>query len=821
MTLDVGTKLGRYEIRSQLGAGGMGEVYLAMDEQLRRKVALKLLPAGLTKDEDRVRRFEQEARATSALNHPNILTIYEIGQAEGEHYIASEYVEGETLRHLLARQGKFEVVHTLDTCVQIVSALSAAHSAGVVHRDIKQENVMLRPDRIVKVLDFGLAKLTENKDGGPADSQVMTRAFVSTNPGFVMGTVAYMSPEQVRGEEIDARTDIFSAGVVMYEMLTGKLPFAGKTSSDIMAAVLTAEPLRVSEFNPQVPQELERIISKTLSKDREERYQTAKDLLVDLRRLKKQIDVETELKRSSPFKERSEQATQIVAARATTTSGDRSGIEKKKLVLAIALTIVIGAVAVLGYTVWTRRVANRPQIESIAVLPFVNASGDPNMEYLSDGISESLINSLSQLPNTRVMARTTTFSFKGKDLDPSAIGRQLGVTTVLTGRIVQLGDNLSVQADLVDVSDGSQLWGERFNRKATDLLAIQEEITRRILDKLSVRLSDQDSSRLTKRYTDNIDAYRAYLRGRYEWNKRTVEGLNKALRFFNEAIALDPSYALAHAGMADTYALQPQFGNAPFEESLLKAKAASLKAVEFDASLAEANIALANVKHALWDWQGVEEGYKRGLALNQNYATGHQWYSEYLVNMGRLDEGEREIRLAQQLDPMSLVINVRAGMTFYFARQYDRAERQLRDALQFDPNFILTNLFLSNTLYKESKIEESIPYLVKGFFNSHSVEERSGFESAIRAAFARSGTKGMMETVRELLRSQKETYAYSFLMAHTLAVLGDKDGTFLWLNRAAEVKHPGVTHLNVDPMFDGLRDDPRFGELMKRVGITK
>lgn len=490
---------------------------------------------------------------------------------------------------------------------------------------------------------------------------------------------------------------------------------------------------------------------------------------------------------------------------------------KGNLLVAALIISIFGAAFSYLYLTRTRNHSTR---NSIAVLPFVNTSGDPNMEYLSDGISESLINSLSKLPDMRVMARSTSFSFRGKDLDPTAIGRQLGVDAVLTGKIVHVGDNLSVQADLVNVSDGSQLWGERYNRKVTDILAVEEEIARKIVDKLRIRLSNADQDRLKKHYTENIEAYRTYLRGRYEWNKRTADGLNKAISLFNEAIALDPTYSLAHAGAADAYSLLPQFANVPFEQALTRAKAESLKALELDDSLAEAHISLANVKHSLWEWEGVEEGYKRGLALNPNYATGHQWYSEYLLPAGRFEEAEKEIRLAQQLDPLSLVINVRVGMTSYLSRHHELAEKQLRNALPFNPDFVLTNLFLSGALYQQNKIEESIPFYVKGVFNGYEAEEQRNVENTLRSAYKTSGKKGLFETVKRLLeRSTKRDYGYPVFMAQVLLELGDKDGAFIWLNRAADVKHPGVLNAGVDPGLDDLRADPRFQELIKRVGI--
>ena len=495
----------------------------------------------------------------------------------------------------------------------------------------------------------------------------------------------------------------------------------------------------------------------------------------------------------------------------------KTGSRHKYLMLAIVLAVLLGCFCI--YLIRSRS-RNQSTRNSIAVLPFVNASGDPNMEYLSDGISESLINSLSQLPNMRVLARTTTFSFKGKDLDAATIGRQLGVNAVLTGRVVQLGDNLTVQADLINVEDGSQLWGDRYQRKPTDVIAVQEEIAREIVDKLRLKLNSAERERLIKRYTENIEAYRAYLKGRYEWNKRSADGLKQAITFFDQAIALDPTYALAHAGLADAYALYPQFANAPFEESLTKAKAESLKALELDDQLAEAHISLANVKQSLWEWADVEEEYKRGLALNPNYATGHQWYSEYLLPAGRIDEAEREIKVAQQLDPMSMIINARVGMTTFYARRYQEAERQLRDALQFGPDFILSNLFLFNTLYEQGKLEEAIPFMVTGAFNNYTSQERANFESQIRSAYAGGNKKRMMEKVRDLLKdSPKHDYGYTYLMARVLNYTGDTDGAFLWLNRAADVKHPAIPALRVEPAFDNLRSDPRFQELMKRVGM--
>jgi serine/threonine protein kinase len=564
MTIESGSSLGHYEIRSQLGVGGMGEVYLAQDTNLGRRVALKLLPSEFTKDESRVRRFQQEARAASALNHPNILTIHEIGSENSTYFIATEYIEGRTLRDYMSG-ARMKTTEVLDVATQVASALAAAHAAGVVHRDIKPENIMLRLDGIVKVLDFGLAKLTERET---PDMEAPT--LVNTDAGVVMGTARYMSPEQVRGLFIDARTDVWSLGAVIYEMLTGRVPFTGETASDVIAGVLEREPQPLGLQGEEIP-ELKRIVSKALRKDREERYQTVKDLSLDLKSLKEELEFEAKLSRSAPPNAHKETFTpksgrQTVSATTIDPALSTAEVEatrptssaeyifreikhhKKSAILAAAALVAL--MAVFSYFYFAR--GDSAAIDSIAVLPFINASADPNTEYLSDGITESLINSLSQLPKLRVVPRSTMFRYKGREVDPQIVGRELGVRAVLTGKLVQRGDTLSIQTELVDVAEESQLWGAQYNRKLADILAVQEEISREISEKLRIRLSGEERKQLTKRYTESTEAYQLYLRGRYYWNKRTAEDLKKGVYYFRQAIDMDPNYALAYAGLADS-----------------------------------------------------------------------------------------------------------------------------------------------------------------------------------------------------------------------------------------------------------------------------
>ncbi|HEV8159650.1 MAG TPA: protein kinase, partial [Pyrinomonadaceae bacterium] len=638
MTIANITKLGRYEIISPIGAGGMGEVYLAEDARLHRKVALKVLPENIAADKHRLRRFEQEAFAASALNHPNILTIYEFGAENEIHFLAAEFVEGETLRERLQRE-PFSIDEALDVAAQTVSALAAAHTSGIIHRDVKPENIMIRRDRLVKVLDFGLAKLLEKKTE-TSDAEAETRAQVNTAPGMIMGTAGYMSPEQARGKETDARSDIWNFGVVLYEMLTRRQPFAGETVNDTIAAVLTKQPAPPTNFNRGIPAELERIVLKTLAKDVEERYQTAKDLLVDLKHLKKQIELGEEIERTASannrLAEQSENATQIIAAQ--TTSGAQYGVGKIKnnkpgfVILSVLVLAVIG----FGYWFFLSRSASKINIESIAVLPFVNESGNADVEYLSDGKTETLISSLSQLPKLSVKARSSVFRYKGKATEAKQVGADLNVQAVLNGRVTQRGDDLTLYLSLDDVQTGNQIWGRQYNRKITNLVALQAEIARDVSNNLRTKLSGADEQKLAKKYTENAEAYQLYLKGRFHLLKTTRAEFQTSISYFQQAIAIDPFYALAYAGLADAYRSLSLAGEMPSAEVMPKAKAAGQKAIEIDDTLAEAHAVLGWIIFWYdWDWSAAENQYKRALELDPNNADTHLFYAHLLSNTGR------------------------------------------------------------------------------------------------------------------------------------------------------------------------------------------
>lgn len=808
MAIAAGTFLGRYEIRSPLGAGGMGEIYLAWDTQLERTVALKILPAEVASDQRRMRRFIQEAKAASTLNHPNILTIYEIGQAGSAHFIATEFIDGETLRASLASSTRMEFGRVLNIANQVASAVAAAHAAGIVHRDIKPENIMLRRDGYVKVLDFGLAKLTAKSSARQTvDSDAST--LFETEPGVVIGTAQYMSPEQARGLELDVRTDIFSIGVVLYEMVAGRRPFEGATISDLIVSILERKPAALATYRREIPETLEWIVSKAMRKDREERYQTAKDMAIDLRSLEQRLEIDAEVGRSKHS-----------GTGGGTASADNGARAAAQLVKQP------GQISDLSRTE-TPVLKRRPRkaIDSLAILPLVNASGDPNAEYLSDGITESIINSLSQIPKLRVMARSTVFRYKGREVDPQTVGRELGVRAVLTGRALQLGDSIVIGTELVDVADGSQLWGEQYRRNFSDIFALQEEISREISEKLRLKLTVDEKKRLTKRYTENTEAYQLYLRGRYYENKFFNEAaIRGAIEYFQQAIDCNPTYALAYAGLADCYIRLSHTNVTPSKDGFAKARAAVMKALEIDDTLAEAHISLARIKSTFdWDFPTAEKEYKRAIDLNPNYATAHHSYGRHLMIMGRLDEAAVEIRRAYELDPLSLIINADLSAPLFFAQQYDRAIESLRKTIEMDPNFALAHFRLGLAYEFKGRYEEAIAEYQRGIELSASRAESPGISAVLARAYAASGRGDQARDILNRLKEQSQrSYVSPCDIAEVHAALGEDDQAFEWLEKAYDARSSDLRFLKVSQSFtDSLRLDPRFTDLLRRVGFAE
>jgi len=779
-------QLGHYQILKPLGAGGMGEVYLARDVRLKREVAIKILPEKLTNDVQAVERFMREAHAASALNHPNILTIYDIGEHENIRFIATEFVEGKTLRQKM-QDGPPGLSEVLDIAVQVSNALAAAHSAGIVHRDIKPENIMIRSDGYVKVLDFGIAKLTQSKASGD-DAATLIKA--STTPGMVLGTVFYMSPEQVRGLEVDARSDIFSLGVMIYEMVAGRLPFSGETVSDVIAGILKSEPQPLSGIVKNVPLELEWSIAKALCKGRDERYQTIKGFLGDLKRLGQRLDLETELKRA----------------------------HDSNAVLA-AGTLIFPAARESSKTS-QRKTRTRKAIDSLAVLPFINDGDDREADYLSDGITESIINTLSLLPKVRVVPRSTVFRYKNSAADPMEIGRELGVRAVFTGRVAQIADSFIIRTELIDIANEAQLWGEQYRRKMTDIFALQSEIAEDISEKLRIKLTGAQKKQLKKRYTENTEAYQFYLKGRYfVIAKRTEEWIKKGIGYFQKAIDLDPNYALAYSGIAEAYGfLASSTGGWAPQKAYPKAKAAALKALELDDALGEAHCSLGFSRLLYdWDFAEAEREFAKAIRSNPNDPTALDGYGFYLKAVGRHSEAIEKCKQLQQLDPLSTFAHVSLGYAYYFARDYDKAIDECRKALEMDKysTFAYRNIGLS--LLQQGKFEEAIGALGKAVtFSSGGL----AFESHLGFAYGLAGKKAEAEEVLKNLEDlAKERYVPAYNFAMIYLGLDEPDKALEWLKKACAERSGFMPFLKVEPMVDGLRTDPRFQDLLRRIGL--
>jgi serine/threonine-protein kinase len=832
--------IAHYRILRRLGKGGMGEVFLAEDtKQHGRKVALKVLPHELTKSESRLRRFKQEARAVLALNHPNILTVFEIGEADGSFYIATEYIDGETLRHCLWR-GPLKFDETLGIGIQVAMALEAAHAAGIVHRDIKPENIMLRQDkfvrdRFVKVLDFGLAKLTD-RDSGSADPEAVTIPITETNPGAIMGTSGYMSPEQALGESIDERTDVFSLGVVLYEMIAGRPPFEGKTDSHTRVSLIDHEPAPLVQHVSNVPRQLERIVSKALAKDRLKRYQTVTDLKLDLEQLRDELhtsdlpeltrssaarDTQAEFISSTPTAIRSQNET--VTDRATVPSSAGITVGRPRW-LSYGVWGVFITLALVGAVLFVINSRRRP-INSVAILPFVNDSKDPNAEYLSDGLTESIINSLSQLPNLRVMSRNAAFRFKGSNLDPLDAGRNLNVGAVLTGRLVKLDDNLVIKTELIKVEDGSQLWGAEYKSSLANIFSVQDEVSEKIAKSLRLRLSGEDEEKLAKRYTKDAEAYQLYLKGRYFWNKRNEEGFRNGIDYFRRAEEKDPTFALAFSGLADSYALLCDIGVVRPVDEMPKAKAAAQKAVDADPELAEAYTSRAFVRLAYdWDWPGAQSDFQQALQLNPKYPTAHQWYASYLMQMGKFSLAKNEIEEAHKLDPLSPIISANTGLYSYYEKNYDDAIAKYKTTLQSDPDFWVARHYLALAYVQKGMHDEAIAELRKlikvpasGAIPDHVIEAESEASASLGFACGMAGKQAEARAIISQLEAlSQKRYVSPLYFAIVYAGLKNNDKAIEYLNKAFDARHPGLVLIRIEPMFDGLRRDDRFKTLINR-----
>jgi eukaryotic-like serine/threonine-protein kinase len=806
-----GQTLAHYRILEKLGSGGMGVVYAAEDLKLGRRVALKFLPDDLSKNPQALERFRREARAASALNHPNICTIHDIEEHEGKFFLVMELLEGETLKDRISgRPLAFDAV--IDIGVQIVEALDAAHKKGIVHRDIKPANIFLTARGPAKLTDFGLAKLTPDASSHGAtlgSMEGVTTEEALTSPGIAMGTVAYMSPEQARGEELDARTDLFSLGAVLYEMATGRVAFPGPTSAVIFHAILERTPPNPSAANSNLPPRFDEIVSKALEKDRALRYQSAAEISADLKRLKRDTD-----------------STRVTAATAAAPAANAAS-RPSRLRLYSGLVAVASIVAVAGWY-GLHNTRKEPlnsagavvSFDSLAVLPFANATGDPGAEYLSEGITQDLINTLSQFPKLRVVSLISAYRYKGKNIDPPAVARELQVKAILTGRMTQQADNLSISAELIDAENDRELWGKQYQGKLTDVSALQSQITQDITENLKLKLNNAQRNLLAQRPTQNSEAYQLYLQGRFYWNRRTAGGVTKAIDYFEQAVSKDPNFALAYSGLADSYfSLARNTAVLSPKEAGAKARQAAEKAIELDPSSVEAHTSLANTLLIFdWDFAGAEREFNRAIEISPTYPYAHIWFSELLYDTGRYEEAVQENQKALALEPFTPVVRYNLAYSLMFARRFAESEKEFRRILDMDPNFHLAHFGLANVLGHQHNLGEALVEMQKAV---NSMPESSYFRGFLGYTLAKAGkTEESREILSTLIEEAKTKYVSWLGISDIYKGLGEKDHAFAALELAYQQGDSRMITVRARADLDSFwKNDPRFAGLLKKVGL--
>lgn len=799
----LGQLLLHYRVVEKIGEGGQGTVYKVFDTTLDRPAVIKVIPPDLTDSASNLVRFEREAKLASSLDHPNICTIFGLHKVGDVQFIAMQFIEGRNVREIV--DGKpLDLRRALSIAIQVTDALAAAHSRGIVHRDIKARNVMVTRSGTVKVLDFGLAKLIESPHSTSSDPHL-------TEIGVPYGTSTYAAPEQAQGLKADHRADIFSTGVLLYEMLAGTWPFRGKTALDVRYAVVYHQPKPIVEARGEDSAALRRIqdiLDKALAKAPQDRYQKIEDMRADLEQVLREIELDTSVGRTLTDAPSTTTVPRLISANTFWTT------PRKITVGALALLVIV-ALALLAFR---RNQQTEPDstINSLAVLPFTNS--DPNTEYLSDGITESLIDSLSRMPNLKVKSSSTVFHYKGRETDPKKIGRELGVHALLSGSITQVGDDLSVSVELIDVRDDSHIWGERYGRKVSEVVALPQQISRDVSQRLRSRTDNMDHAQLTRNYSPDSEAYRLYLQGRYNWNKRTVQGLQNGIVYFGKAIQRDQDYALAYAGLADCYLLLNVYNVAPADDSFPKAEAASRKALSINESLAEAHTALGFVTYRYHlKWAEAEEHFKKAIALNPNYATAHQWYGSYLAASARLNEAVVEAKTAHDLEPFSLTIYSDYIRSLYYAGRLDEARKESLKLMETDPSFARAHYELGLVLEEAGKLDEAINEFKLGL---KALPDNVAALTALGHAQARAGKRADAEkAIARLDELSKRQYVSPFQTAVIYAGLDERKLALDWLEKSRDERFNWLPFIAVDPVFKNLRAEPRFVELSKSLGL--
>jgi eukaryotic-like serine/threonine-protein kinase len=791
----IGQRLGHYRILEKVGAGGMGVVYRARDEQLERDVALKLLPPGTLSDESARRNFRKEALVLARLNHPNIETVHEFGSQDGTDFLVLEYVPGQTLAQMLVG-GPLPEKEVIAVGMQIVAALEEAHERGIIHRDLKPANVALTSRGHAKVLDFGLAKLLRPRE------EVTTQHL--SESGGVPGTLPYLSPEQLRGDPVDARSDIHAIGAVLYEMVTGQRAFNGESFSQVSEAIVHRPPVPPRTLNPGISVELDRIICKCLDKEPDHRYQSAKELLADLRRLT------------------------ASSAQNAVPESSRSTVRRRKKVFGSAVLglsiVLVAAIILIGLNIHGLRdyLFGRklpPQIHSIAVLPLVNVSGDPEEEYFADGVTDELITELAQVGELRVISRTSVMTYKGAKKPLPQIARELGVDAVVDGSVQRSGDKVRINAELIQASTDRLLWAKSYERDLSDILTLQSAIAKAIVDEVQVKVTPQEQVRLVRSQQVNPEAHEAYLAGRFYWNKRTAEGVNKSITYFDQAVAKDPSYALAYAGLADSYHSLPELTTMPIAEAFPQARTAAMKALELDDSLAEPHSALASVIEDYdWDWTGAEQEYKRAIELNPGLSGVRSSYSNLLLELGRLPEALSQAKKAQELDPLSALTNDNLCGVLYYSGDYDQSIIQCRKTLEIDPVSHQAHRHLGQAYTQKKQYEEAISEFKKAIELSHESTEAI---AELGYVFGVSGSKHEAQQILQQLAQPVDGHISHYRLAIVYMGLGDNEKALDSLESAVKERSPGVVHLKVSPVFVEIRSTRRFQTLLADMGLTK